>query len=189
MPVIPAFCEACGLVFNSPAEMENSSNVSFKDIGVVCPRCSAVGEILDGVYSTLGNTIQILATSQRSSDSLRKLANALRNATGRNASPEEIKATFKEHAPELSHIADVLPTNRKELYAFITAICAVIGALALLFPFRKEITEQQRSEIVDQAVQKMITQSAKVTAPVSSPMNRAQRRARGRPPRRKAPHK
>jgi len=112
--------------------------------------------IPDGLYSLLDSTLQILANSKRSASDLRSLIDALNKARANNASPEEVKATLNEHAPELKAVADTLSQkNRNELYAAIQALCAVITAftaVAALYISTQGITKEQIGELIDKAL-------------------------------------
>lgn len=182
MPInLPASCNACGLLFSVPNLIGGRNfTATFIDNTINCPRCNNPrAKILDGVYRAIGDTVQVLATTKHSADTLRALANALNQARERNATSEEVKTTIKEHVPELSSIADALPRTRNELYQFVMALCAIIGALVLLLPRHEGLTEQQKSDIIDQAVKKM--SSTAMPTPTAPPLNRAQRRARRSP--------
>lgn len=184
MVLVPVSCGACGLKFATPNLFGGTGTIVSIGNTITCPRCHADANILDGTYNLMGDTVRILANSKRSTDQLRAFANALEQAKQRNATPEEIKATIKEHAPELSSIADILPKNRNELYQFVMAICAIVGALALLFGRNQVVTEHEKAKILDsatQAISTTATGSASGTSLPKSPMNRAQRRAQKSP--------
>jgi hypothetical protein len=187
MVMIPASCDACGLLFGTSNPI-GGSNFTVTLIGntINCPRChNPYAKILDGVYSSFGDTFDILATSNYSREKLEALAKALDHARKRNATSEEVKATIKEHAPELSGIADALPKNTDQLYQFLIALCTLIIAVATLITLFREhgITEEQKKKIIDDASNKMIGTSGAASARPSpkSPRNRAQRRAQRSP--------
>jgi hypothetical protein len=174
---------------------EDCHNMTLRGCTASCPSCGGTGRIPDGIYDVLGETIRILRSSDRSASQLQKLADALKAARQNNASPDEIKQTIKEQAPELTGIADLLPTNRNELYGAVSAICAILSVLiagAALYLSAQAITPEQVDEIIARAMNQPVTPkqsgtpSSNIAAPQSphvrpasepSGMNRHQRRA------------
>ena len=181
MARIPAVCDNCGTVFPSPIELKNSRGVRFVDCGAgPCPKCGGNGTILDGVYDTLGNTVRILLTSKRSVQELESLRHALKTAKEQKASREEITDTIKTHAPELQTLADLLPQKRSELYPFVSMLVVILATLiAAYVAFQKKgPTDAEINAMIEKAVAEVTQQQAPV---LPRPMNRAQRRAHGRP--------
>lgn len=129
MPDVPAFCDTCGTAFPSGFFAENSSFSLSNFVAGPCPNCGGMGHVPDGLYNIVGNSIKVLANSKRSSSELLRIAERLRAAKQRNATPDEMSATLKEELPELSSIADTIPKTRAELYAFITVILTIIGMI------------------------------------------------------------
>jgi hypothetical protein len=129
MPDVPAFCDTCGAAFPSGFFAEDASFSLSNFIAGPCPKCGGMGHVPDGLYNIVGNSINILANSRRSSSELIRIAERLRSAKQRNATPDEISATLKEELPELSSVADTIPKTRAELYAFITVILTIIGMI------------------------------------------------------------
>jgi hypothetical protein len=154
MPTLPVHCQNCGHVFDSGFHFENVRDIRLSDVQLQCPKCGRMARMPDGTYNVLGNTIQILTHSRRSANDLRGLADALKRARDNNASPEEIKRTIKERAPELSSVADALPHTRNELYNSITAICSVILALAAMAALymSRGLTAAEVNELIETAL-------------------------------------
>jgi len=150
----------------------------------MCPRCNGRANLLEGLYSSLGNTIRVLTTSHHSALELEALRHALKTARDLKASREEIQDTIKAHAPELKDFADTLPHTRSELYQvlqlLVMILTALIGAYAVLQ--KTGPTEAEIKAMVGKAVAEACQQPpASPSAP--APRNRAERRARGRPAR------
>ncbi len=80
----------------------------------------------DGTYNFIGNTIELLSGPQRSRSDLERLAGILRSARGRGASADEIREQVRKEVPELMSIADLLPKTRKDVYAFVGIILAIL---------------------------------------------------------------
>jgi uncharacterized protein YecA (UPF0149 family) len=88
-----------------------------------------MGHVPDGVFNFVGNTIEILSAPKRTVDELSRLAKILREAQEKKRSLEEVAETIRKEVPELAGLADLLPNNRAELYAFLALIVAVIALL------------------------------------------------------------
>jgi uncharacterized protein YecA (UPF0149 family) len=88
-----------------------------------------MGHVPDGVFNFVGNTIEILSAPKRTVDELSRLAEILREAQEKKRSLEEVAETIRKEVPELAGLADLLPNNRAELYAFLALIVAVIALL------------------------------------------------------------
>ena len=129
MPNVPTFCDTCGTAFPSGLEANNSSISISNFVAGPCPKCGGMGHMPDGLYNIAGNSIEILANSPRSISDLERIAQILKSAKQRSATPEEITSTLKKELPELSSIADAVPKTRAELYAFVAIILTIIGML------------------------------------------------------------
>ncbi|HEY0172059.1 MAG TPA: hypothetical protein VGB98_13635 [Pyrinomonadaceae bacterium] len=191
--LIPAACPNCGLFFATPNLIGGIgiAFAAFTNSRVDCPRCNADANILDGLYRAIGEATHVIATSKQSADTLRALAGALEGAKERGATPEEVKATIKEQAPQLSSLVDLVPSNKEQTYQFTQAVCAIItmliaaGAFAYQVTRPDGITEQQRNAIIDEAVRRAVGAAAPTPAPTTTATpptkNRAQRRAERSP--------
>lgn len=127
---VPAFCDTCGAVFGSGVFVNNATNITFvENRAGPCPVCGGMGHIPDGVFDFVGNTIEILSAPKRTFDELSRLAKILHEAREKKQTPEQVAKTIRKEAPELAHLADVLPKTRVELYSFLALIIAVITLL------------------------------------------------------------
>lgn len=127
---VPAVCDNCGNIFPSGISAINSTNISFNNCRAgPCPVCSGTGHIPDGVYNFIGNTIEFLSGPERSLIELKKLASILERAKNNNFDSKSIAREVDEEIPELSSIKDLLPTNRSELYGFITILLTIISMI------------------------------------------------------------
>lgn len=127
---VPAVCDNCGNIFPSGFSAINSTNISFSNCRAgPCPVCGGTGHIPDGVYNFIGNTIEFLSGPERSLIELRKLASILERAKNNNFDSKSIGREVDEEIPELSSIKDLLPTNRSELYGFITILLTIISLI------------------------------------------------------------
>lgn len=127
---VPAFCDTCGAIFRSGFFVDNATNITFAgNRAGPCPVCGGMGHIPDGVFDFVGNTIEVLSAPKRTVDELSRLAKILRKARENQQTPEQVAETLRKEAPELSHLADVLPKTRVELYSFLALIVAILTLL------------------------------------------------------------
>ena len=127
---VPAVCDNCSNIFPTGFDISNSTNVSFSGCSAgPCPVCGGTGHIPDGVYNFIGNTIEFLSGPERSLIELRKLASILERAKNNNFDSKSIGREVDKEIPELSSIKDLLPTNRAELYGFITILLTIISLI------------------------------------------------------------
>ena len=116
-----------------------------------CPACGGRGRVLGGTYEFADSAIKFLQGPERTRSELEKLAGIFRAARERGARVEEVKAEVEREAPELSSLADMLPKNRNELYAFITMIVAVL-ALMLQAMDAGETPQVEVNQVIEQTV-------------------------------------
>src|SRR4030065_663226 len=115
MPLIPAFCDTCGTVFNSGVFVENSTNISFTgNRAGPCPKCGGMGHIPDGVFNFIGNTIEILSAPERTISELMRLVQILREAKANSETREQVASRIEKELPALSKLGKLLPENRAE---------------------------------------------------------------------------
>ena len=127
MPAVPAFCDTCGTVFNSGFFVENSTNISFSgNRSGPCPKCGGMGHVPDGVFNFIGNTIEILSAPERTVSELLGLSALLREARTKGENREQVVARIEKELPSLSILAKLLPTNKNELYGFLSVVIAAV---------------------------------------------------------------
>ncbi len=130
MPRIPAFCEKCKLIFPSPINVENSTNIGFNDVGVSCPNCGHRATIPDGVYDVIGNTIDLIKGSSLSKQKIRQYKSLIEHLKSEKVNYENVKEEIQKNAPELNSLISFLPKNRNELYAFLALIIATLSLIS-----------------------------------------------------------
>jgi hypothetical protein len=122
----PAVCDHCGSIFGSPFEFNNAHRVSFRNVNLPCPRCGRQAHVIEGTYNFIGNTIELLSGPQATRDRLQWLSDYFASVRELGVTTEDVRAEIHKTAPELASLADALPTNRAELYAFIAIILATL---------------------------------------------------------------
>lgn len=125
--IAPAVCDNCGTVFPSGfAFGPGASNIRMSgNKSGPCPKCGGMGSVPDGVYDTLGDTMNIVSTW--SSDRIIRLVEGLEQA---RSAPDPLAATESVLAkePEVWDIASrlLVPTNPAEFWAFVAALFAIL---------------------------------------------------------------
>jgi uncharacterized protein YecA (UPF0149 family) len=94
-----------------------------------CPVCGGRGHIPDGLYNFVGQTIELLSGPASTVADLQKLAAILERARQQRADHEEVSAAIAREAPAFTGLGTLLPTNRNELYGFITMVLTAIGVI------------------------------------------------------------
>jgi len=158
MPYAKAFCDNCGLIFDSGIFLEeNAQNISLKGNKNQCPNCGNMADIPDGLFSVVNNTIELLKGPEITAQRLKSLKKIISDIRNKEITNEEITKTLTENAPELSSLANLLPKTRSELYSFLAVIATIIGMLiaALVEDDKPNITinnvyENYNYEFVDQ---------------------------------------
>lgn len=127
MPAIPAFCDTCGTAFNFGIFAENSTiNFSGNKAGP-CPRCGGIGHVPDGFFNFIGRTIEILSAPERTIRELQGLEKIFTEARSKGENNEQVVARVEKELPSLSSLANLLPANKAELYAFLGVVIATIA--------------------------------------------------------------
>lgn len=131
MSNVPVICDNCGLFFAARNLIDApGSTVTFQNSGYgPCPRCGAMGRIPDGTYAFIGDITHLLRAPQRTQRELQILTGIFENAQKRQANKDDIKRKVEQEVPQLAAIADLLPRNRAELYAFIALVIATLQLL------------------------------------------------------------
>lgn len=124
---VPAVCEKCHILFPSRVRVD-AKHIVLEGLSINCPRCGSASPILDGIYSNMGDALEILLR-EKGREILQQLANFLRSAQEAGLSRDEVTARIDETAPELSSLKDWLPKTRKDLYLVLGLIIAVLTSL------------------------------------------------------------
>lgn len=167
MPAVPAICRTCGAVFSAPNIFGGDAlNVTMigNTVGP-CPHCGGVGEIPDGVYDFVGDTIRIVASSGYSRQQLERLAALVAQAREARAPAAEVVATLEREAPELSELAErlLVPKTPADLAGWLMLLLMVLQ-LVLARP-SSDVSEQDVQRLTEQAVERAIQQQPAPAAP------------------------
>jgi hypothetical protein len=119
----PAVCDACGVIFQQRhlALSKDVSNISLINFGIgPCPNCGGTGHIPSGVYSVIGTVLSAFGATPEARREIAAIAAIFREAKDQRASAEHIAQKIRAQTPTLARIADLLPNDRADLYAFLS---------------------------------------------------------------------
>ncbi|MCH6580106.1 MAG: SEC-C domain-containing protein [Nitrospinae bacterium] len=158
MPHLPAFCDNCDAVFNSGIFVENSFNNTFVNCASgPCPKCGSMGHIPDGIYNVFGNIIELLAGPERSVQDLQRLAELIKRAQEKNASPKEVSQEIKKKIPNLQALADFIPDVPEKLMnwtVFLAAIVTLIGFLQSSSCETGDISGADTDQLINESIER-----------------------------------
>lgn len=133
MPLLPAICDTCQTVWLPNAiRVENSSGISISDVAVSpCPTCGGIGHIPDGVYSATTDTIEVIATTVRSAQSLARLHAVVKRAQRERADAERLAHLLENESAEFKPVAEAVRRQAKriDIKNWIGIALAVIAIL------------------------------------------------------------
>ncbi len=175
MPAVPAICQTCGTVFPSGIFAENSRNISFVgNRSGPCPNCGGMGEIPDGVYDFVGDTVRVVASSGYSRSQLQRIATLLIQARAAGTPAADVASALEDEAPELAEIAKrlLVPRTPADLVAWLMLLLLVIQ-MFIAKPStglsEKEV-ERLTEQAVEQAIQSEPAQRHADAAPAPAPV-------------------
>ncbi|CAN5484516.1 hypothetical protein BH23BAC1_BH23BAC1_41520 [soil metagenome] len=128
MPLLPAFCNNCNIIFPSPIFIgEGSTNNIVTGNIVKCNKCGADAYIPDGIYNTINNLIEVVQAADLTHEKLKIYNNFFKKL--KNANYEDVKSNLEEKAPELNKLIDILPKTRNELYLFLGILISIFSLI------------------------------------------------------------
>lgn len=161
MTDVPAICQNCGALY--AARVLEGAILKDTKLGgnpIPCPLCGSIGYVVDGLYSNIGNTIQIIASSISSQKQLKYLIAKLNDLKNGRLSTIQFQESIRKDMPEIKSITDTLPKTRSELYAFIaillTAITILISSLTQFSHPSERISKDDVDKIVAEAIDKTV---------------------------------
>ena len=156
MPRIPAICQSCSIIFQSPINIRGKRTV-FMDCETSWPKCGASVPIPDGVYSAVTDTALAFTAGRVTLPKVQQLLEILKSSCRQMPATEDIADKIKTDVPELSSIGDVLPKNREQLYGFLTLIILIIGLIVSMCKpdIRAGLTGAEVRTLVDTAIENL----------------------------------
>ncbi len=133
MPLVPAKCRDCGLVFRAAGgiSVSNVSGLALRgNIYRPCPRCGGTADFLEGTFDVGAEFFKVIQAPESSIEMLRELRLLLIQSRDAAEPPEatikRVEAASPEFAKTLRRFADDHP----ELFTRI--LVALIGLLAAI---------------------------------------------------------
>lgn len=165
MAEVPVLCHNCKALYGATVlEGALLGNTQLGNNPIPCPFCGNMGYTIEGLYSSVEKAVQIVSNSLSSEKSLSFLTKKLEEYKRRELDPHIFKQEILQNAPELKCLTDTLPKTRSELYAFIavllTAITVLLSTITHFPSPNDSITKENVKEIVKEAVNKTITETA-----------------------------
>lgn len=150
MPVVPAICQSCGMVFPSQFRTDNSTHITFVGCGSgPCPRCGQVGRVPDGMYNFIGDAAEVVESSAITTDQLQDLIDLVRRlATDPTVSAEHAAEAVNQQAPVLGPVLKkyLVPQSPADFYAMLAVLIALLGLLLATHEGRQ--TRSQTTEVI-----------------------------------------
>ncbi|MFA6921469.1 MAG: hypothetical protein WC216_06465 [Gallionella sp.] len=168
MPDVPAICSDCGAIFGAGLSSAIIKNTQFGGTKVgPCPECGGTGIIPDGIYSFVGDVVEVIATSVQGAKDIREIILRLSNIASRNLEPDQFRDAISKEVPELKKFSDIMPRTRTELYAFVAILLTALGMLAgtgvWLGSQTETIDKTKIEQIVDDAIAERLRENHRST--------------------------
>ena len=161
MTTVPVLCRNCETLFGANVlEGAILNNTLIGNNPIPCPFCGNTGYTIEGLYSNIGEAVQIIVSSFNSQKELSVFAEKLIQFKNQQIDPIQ----FKTEVPELRKIEDSLPKTRSELYAFIavllTAISILISSYTQFSSSNQILSKERVEKIVKESIQRSIDEAA-----------------------------
>ena len=100
----PSKCPACGLLFESGLINVGQGvvGITFKNVGVSCPRCGSVARVADGTYSSVRETLELISGPKSSRDTFEALRKLAERSRSENLTAKEIIREMSGISPEFT---------------------------------------------------------------------------------------
>lgn len=184
--LFPAVCERCSAVFSSGIAIELSAASTCTLQGNragPCPACGGMGNVIDGTFSLVGDTIRRLTDGLAVSDILR-LKMIVERARAGHADLASVSNQIAQTA-ELASFAEWLkvyfkPKSGVDLVAYLSFLLTVITMILPMMqsttPMREPMSESQIIDLTVKAVNASFVQTQEKTGRphVSQPKRRTE---------------
>lgn len=132
MANLPAHCEFCGNLFQTPNLISASPGVKVKikmtGNKVTCPNCGKFASIIDGDYELIGNTIKTIKSSGATIEQLKRLREILERARREHTEVSEVSEIVSREIPEVAPWFSILiPKTPGDFYSALAALLTAIG--------------------------------------------------------------
>lgn len=154
MPIVPALCPNCGTLFSSGVEV-GLGLVQFENCKTgPCPKCGETGDILDGFYSALSDSVvQFLAADP---GQFKTLIDILRDAQRKRLDAKAVADLISAMLPKLKALAEYIRTNKEDIYKILALLIAAFGFIfsRVEAASKAGLTEAEIKGLIDEAIGK-----------------------------------
>jgi hypothetical protein len=102
MPGLPANCPKCGPFVSNAIWVENSTNATFKNIGVSCPKCGGRAKGVEGTFDFSGSDISVKSAPPITHEILSKLKLLAERAKDEVPTNQELIQNIAAFSPALA---------------------------------------------------------------------------------------
>ena len=154
MPIVPALCPNCGTLFPGGIEVGFGIAQFEKCQSGPCPKCGEMGDILDGFYAALSDSVlQFLATD---AGQIKTLIDILTEAQRKRLDAKAIADLISAMLPKLKALADYIRANKEDVYKILGLL---VAALAFIFSRveaanKAGLSEAEIKRLIDEAIGK-----------------------------------
>jgi len=172
---IPAVCGNCSAVFPSGirVKLSEAGSITLKGVRAgPCPVCGGMGDIADGTFGVMGDTVRRLADGFPLKDIL-KLKDIIEAARTRHSDVTTVAAEIAD-APGMVTFADWMrdyftPKSGGDFFGYMSFLLSVIGLIITMQPPTSQapqpaLTEAQVRDITTRAVKDAFAESQRASA-------------------------
>ena len=147
---MPAFCPACGLVFDGPVTMaDGAHHITIVEVTTKCPRCGHdSAELPEGTFSVINDTIEVLAGPQLTVERMRNVQTILEAARRENLTTDEIASQVEDEEPGLGELLRKYAGLGNALIQILLATLQILIALNTDTASREDV-----ARAIDEAVE------------------------------------
>jgi hypothetical protein len=169
---VPAFCDACGAIYPSSIDAQDSRHLRVTGCTSTCPVCGAEGHLPDGVFDFVEDSIRIISAPERTIDDLKRLTAIVERARLVGATSEAVSRDIREQVPEFGGLADILPKTPTEFYAALTLLVTLMMLLVQVVSGtspKRDVTVNQVINNVYMQTERRSLGASEGTTPASLP--------------------
>lgn len=173
---LPVHCPVCGLDFASRAiRIQNSSNITIRNVRETCPRCGAPANVRDGTYSFVGTAISAFRAPGVTRDDIRALSMVLERAGSGDVAPDAVGTQVAAVHEAFGFLGDWIDRNTGRLGLFLGIMTVIIQIyLASTSPAHDDAVKQlkateQQTAIMEQVLTELEQRKIALPTDVSPP--------------------
>ena len=134
MPTLFAHCRNCNRWFPSIVGLaENAKNVTVTNLKMQCGKCGGDAPVIDGVYNSVGETIEIVKSHDLTAKELKALTQILQRAISLNTPAGQIRDLIAKEVPRAVGLNKFIDDKR----GLVVILTLLVAVLALIMPYIK----------------------------------------------------